>query len=795
MKQNFDKDWRFFLGDLAPKTDTAGWGGAKAKAFNFGATKYDLDDSRWRKIDLPHDFVMEGQYTRNQAEGNDMQAIPEMESMDSRHFAGGSLAGGVAWYRKSFDLPSDMENKRIYIHFDGVYRNATLYFNEYLIGTHSSGYSSFFYDITDFARFGEKNVIAMRVDSTGREGWWYEGGGIYRHVWLEIKENIHIEPWGVFAKSTVDLETGVAGLEISTEINSRAFADEEVTVESVIRDAAGKELAALSDKVTAAAWDITKCVHSTEISDAHLWDIDDPYLYTLETQISVNGEIKDTQTTVFGVKHTRFDANKGFFLNGRHVKIKGVCNHHDHAGVGIAANDSIQEYRLSQIKSMGANAYRSAHHQPTVELLDMCDRMGILVFDETRRMSSSPQDIECLRMLIKRDRNHPSVFLWGIGNEEIFSQGRNETARTTMSMKMEVQKLDGTRPITSAVVCWDGVQRFDSARYAMPVTKHLDVMGFNYCSVAWDDYHEVMPEQPVIITEEASNSGTRGCYSTDENKGHYYIYDPENKMKCVSGKKADKFEQGEKAWRNCADRDYMAGLFLWTGMDYRGEPTPLAYPAISTQFGIFDYCGFPKDNYYYYKSWWSDENVLHILPHWNYGEEGKPLTMYCYSNADEVELFVNGKSYGKKAMERNWYLTWENVIYEAGEVKAIGYRDGKAVMEKVVKTVDKGHEIKLSAYKNEISVGDTAIIEVEIADKNGNFMPTADNEITFEIENGEFLGTGNGNPGSHESDKLPLRRAFNGLCMLLVKGTRKGKIKVKAKSNGLVSGEAVVVVK
>lgn len=795
MKQNFDKDWRFFLGDLAPKTDTDGWGGAKAKAFNFGATKYDLDDSKWRKIDLPHDFVMEGQYTRNHTEGNDMQTIPEMESIDSRHFAGGSLEGGVAWYRKSFDLPQDLVGRRVYIHFDGVYRNSTLYFNEYLVDTHKCGYSSFFYDVTDFVRDGEKNVIAMRVDATGREGWWYEGGGIYRHVWLEIKEDVHIEPWGIFAKPEVNLEDKSADIEISTEVTNRKIGDTKITVKSTVKNADGAVVATAESDFDIPMWDTKIHKQNIHLTNANLWDTKSPYLYTLETEILDGDKVKDSEVTTFGLKHIRFDANKGFFLNGEHVKIKGICNHHDHAGVGIAANDEIQEYRLKQLMSMGANAYRSAHHQPTAELLDMCDRLGILVFDETRRMSSSPQDLEALRTLVKRDRNHPSVFLWGIGNEEVFCQDRPEVAKITVTMKTAVQKLDGTRPITSAVVCWNGVERFDNARSYIPVTKHLDVMGFNYCSIAWNDYHEVMPEQPVIITEEASNSGTRGCYSTDENKGHYYVYDPENENKCASGKKANKLEQGEMAWKNCADRDYMAGLFLWTGMDYRGEPTPLAYPAISSQFGIFDYCGFPKDNYYYYKSWWSDEDVLHIFPHWNFGEEGKPVNVHCYSNFDEVELLVNGKSYGKKAMEKNWYLMWENVIYEKGEVKAIGYRNGKAVMERTVKTTGKGHEIKLSAYKDEIGVDDTAIIRAEIVDENGNFVPTADNELTFEIDGGEFLGTGNGNPGSHESDKLPLRRAFNGLCMLLVKGTRNGNIKIKAKSNGLVCGEIVVKVK
>lgn len=793
MKQNFDKDWRFFLGDLTPRTDTDGWGGAKARGFNVGAARVDLDDSKWRKLDVPHDYVMEGQYTRKRGEDNEMQAIPEMESIDSRHFAGGSLEKSVAWYRKTFDLPESMEGKRIYIHFDGVYRDSMLFLNEYLVGKHAGGYSSFYYDITDFVNFGGKNVIAMRVNPTGGEGWWYEGGGIYRHVWLEVKEDIHIKPWGISAKATPDIIKKTAELEFIAEIENKTFRDMKATVKSTVKNADGTVVGEVINEVDTDKWDMKVCKQKTSLDNAILWDMKNPYLYTLETQVIVDGEIKDTETTSFGIREMHFDADKGFFLNGEHVKIKGVCCHHDHAGVGIAANDSIQEYRLKQLQKMGANAYRSAHHQATDELLDMCDKMGILVFNETRRMSSSPEDLEALRTLVRHGRNHPSVFLWGIGNEEILSQSRIETTRTTLTMKAEVEKLDGTRPVTSAVVCWDGVSRFDNARYAMGVTKHLDVMGFNYCNSAWDDYHEVIPNQPVIVTEDSSCGSTRGCYSTDENKGHYFIFDPDNEEKCKSGKKA--VSSGLNAWKNCADREYIAGTFLWTGMDYRGEPTPMAYPAISTQFGIHDYCGFPKDIAYYYKSWWSDEDVLHIFPHWNFGEEGKPLTVYCYSNFDEVELLVNGKSYGKKTMEKNCYLSWENVIYEKGEAKAIGYRNGKAVSEKTVKTADVGHEIKMSAYKDEIAAGETAIIKVEILDKNGVLSPVADNEITFEIDGGEFLGTGNGNPGSHESDKMPLRRAFNGLCMLLVNGTRNGEIKVRAKANGLVSDEITVCVK
>lgn len=788
-KINLDNGWKFFLGDLPPKSSTDCWGGAKARAFSFGAVSETFDDSRWRTVDIPHDFVVEGDYTQKNAQNADMQKIPEMESMDSRHFAGGSLDGGVAWYRKHFDIPKNCEKKRIYVHFDGVYRNSTVYLNEYYIGKCESGYVSFYYDITDFVNWGGENLLAVRVDATGREGWWYEGGGIYRHTWLEVKEDISAAPGGIFIYSNVDLKKKSAVLNIQTEIENKRLTDCDITVEQVVYDSGKNELAKTGSEVVSQAWDNAFCKQSMELENVKLWDIEAPYLYSLKTNIYADGNLTDTIVTNFGIRDICFDADKGFFLNGKNVKIKGLCCHHDHAGIGIAANDSVQEYRIAQMKSMGANAYRSAHHMPTDALLDICDRMGMLVLDETRRMSSAPQDLECLREMVKHARNHPCVFLYGIGNEEIFSQHRAETARTTITMKSEIKKLDPSRLITSAVVCWNGKERFDNAAEYVEVTKHLDVMGFNYCMSAWDDYHGRVPRQPVIITEASSNSGTRGCYSTNENAGQYYVLDDANMDKVANKRKAVKKDMGESEWKYCAERDYLAGIFLWTGMDYRGEPTPLAYPAVYSQFGIFDYCGFPKDNFYYYKSWWTEEPTLHIFPHWNFMDKiGERISVHCYSNLDAVELFVNGKSYGKKEIERNWYLTWDNVIYEPGEATAKGYKAGKEVMIKTVKTTDVPHKIDLIPYKKTIMNGDTAIINVRIADKNGLTVPTADHIIFFTIEGGQFLGTGNGNPGSHESDKIPIRRAFNGLCQILVRADREGVIKIGAKSNELIQG-------
>lgn len=794
-KIRIDKDWKFFPGDLPPKSSVDGWGGAKAKAFSFGATAEAFDDGGWRTVELPHDFVMEGDYTQKKSADTDMRQIPEMESVDSRHFAGGSLEGGVGWYRKHFDIPKDYEGKRIIIHFDGVYRDSIVYCNEYYIGRHESGYTGFYYDITDFVNFGGENLVAVRVDASGREGWWYEGGGIYRHVWLEIKEDISVSHNGVFVYSDVDLQRKTAVLTIRTEIENKRFTDNEdneieVEVEQLVYDARQTEIAGTRSVLISRAWENAECGQNAELETANLWDIANPYLYSLKTNVYVDGILTDSVETVFGIRDIRFDPVNGFFLNGKNITIKGLCCHHDHAGLGIAAaaDENVQEYRIAQLKSMGANAYRSAHHMPSDELLKICDRMGMLVLDETRRMSSAPQDIECLRTMVKGARNHPCVFLYGIGNEEVFSQNRPETARTTLTMKAEIRKLDPTRPVTSAVVCWDGKERFENAAGYVEITKHLDVMGFNYCRTAWDDYHERMPKQPMIITEAATFNGTRGIYETDEARGLYSAFDKDNFEKCRNGKKAVRQEemlQGE--WRYFAGREYLAGIFLWTGIDYRGEPTPLSYPAVYSQFGILDYCGFPKDNFYYYKSWWTTEPTLHIFPHWNLAEKaGGRITVYCYSNFDEVELFVNGKSYGKKKMERNWYLKWDDVVYEAGEAVVKGYKDGREVMTQTVSTVKEPYKIELSAYKNTVNAGKTAIINARIVDRDGNTVVTADNEICFKVEKaGRFLGTGNGNPGSHESDRLPVRRAFNGLCQLLVRAEEEGVIEITAGSGGL----------
>lgn len=796
-KRELDQGWKFYLGDLSPKTDSEEWGAAKAKAFHFGAAALDFDDDGWRSINLPHDFVMEGDYTRKQGKFEGGTNIPAMETIDNRHVAGGCLDGGIGWYRKTFQIDKACEGRRIYLHFGGVFRNSTVYLNEYDIGNHVSGYTGFYYDVTDVVNYGEKNLLAVRVDATGREGWWYEGGGIYRHVWLEIADAVHARPWGISVEASPcqDAEGNYADADIrvETQIISRSLRQECAVLESSVYDADGGLIRSAREEVSLEGWSGSTVVQHIEMEHPRLWDLDDPYCYRLQTIIYIGGQAVDVTDTHFGVRDIRFDADRGFYLNGRSVKIKGVCCHQDHAGTGIGMPDSIFEYRLKKLKDMGCNAYRCAHHAPAQALLDLCDRMGILVMGEVRKMGSTQETLKQLKDTVMRDRNHPCIIMWSVGNEEVFAQDRPEAPRIIRSMREEIRRLDRVRPITMAFCAWNGKDQLPSSEVFLPGARELDIMGFNYADREWDHFHEMAPKQPFIVTEASANSCTRGAYHTDPKTSQYYIMDPGNTGRF------QKKDAAEKQWKMTADRDYISGLFIWTGFDYRGEPTPLTYPAVSSQFGVMDYCGFPKDNYYYYKSWWAEEPVLHIFPHWNWpGREGQAVAVYCYSNLEEVELFVNGVSQGRKRMEENWYLEWPDVIYEPGSLSARGYAGGREVLFKEVRTTGAPYKICLVPDRTELRAGgaDVAAIAAKILDQENNVVPYAENLLTFEVTGcGAFLGCGNGDPGSHESDKVPARRAFHGLCQLLVEsGQDEGTIYVKVSANGLVPAECSIEV-
>ena len=791
MKQiiGMDSDWRFFKGDLEPAGDVSGWGGAKAKAFGFGATDKDFDDSGWRTVNIPHDFVVEGDYIKRQENFSSYGKIPAMETIDNRHVSGGSLEGSIGWYRKKFVIPKEYEGKRIYLYFEGIFRDSLVFLNHYDVGRHASGYTSFYYDVTEFLNYGGSNLLAIRVDATGREGWWYEGGGIYRPVSLFIAESVHIKPWGVFVTSKPVEKNGEyvnALVHIETELISRSVVSERAVLQTSVLDEAGNVITKTESELSLEPWGEERLQQEVDLKEIHLWDIQDPYRYQIKSCIYKEGELADTKTTFFGVRDIVFDKDTGFYLNGKNLKIKGVCCHQDHAGLGSAVPDKVWEYRLRKIKEMGGNALRCSHNPPAPAVLDMCDRMGLLVMDETRKLSSSRENMEQLRSMIKRDRNHPSIIMWSIGNEEIEVQDKEEGGRLVQYMKMEVRKLDSTRPVTMAFCGWNG-EYFHDPKVFFPVSEKLDVMGFNYMPEGWDEYHRIMKDQPIIITEASTNSGTRGCYETDSKRSSYFINDPLNE-----GNLAKK-DVAEFQWKKAAELAYISGIFLWTGFDYRGEPTPFSYPAVYSQFGIMDACGFPKDNFYYYQSWWTSKKILHFFPNWiNPDQVGKPVNIFCYSNADEVELFVNGISQGKKKMVKNWYLEWGNVIYQPGKLSAVGYwKNGESLM-KEIKAASTPTAVSLVPDLEEIRNNgtDVALITVKVVDESETVVPDCDTLIRFTVEGGgRILGTGNGDPGSHESDKEPMRRAFHGLCQLIVQAEEKqGDICIIASADGLRSG-------
>ena len=785
---NFNKGWKFCGEDLFPRNGADNYSGAKSKDNYYGAASPLYNDSAWQDVDLPHDYLIDDDYVTEVSHNIHENATePELAFQNVFLRSGGHIEVHAAWYRKWLKIRPENENCRVYLHFDGVFRDCLLYVNSYYVTRHESGYESFYVDISDFIDYENDNLIAVRINPEKHEGWWYEGAGIYRSVWLEISDGVRFDPMGICVSPVADLQKKTADISISTEISNMLYTDENLKIEWEISDKDGKKLSEGFGVCLVPCRDGVIAHFSTFLDDVTLWDIGKPYLYTLTARLYLDGILVDKVDTKFGIKHTHFDPDKGFFLNGRHVKIHGVCCHQDHAGVGIAADKSIFEYRIDRLMSMGANAYRTTHHMASPELLEVCDRKGMLVFEETRRMSTNPEDMRCLKTMVKRDRNHASIFLWGLGNEELRSQSAPEMARATKSMIYEIKKLDPIHPVTSGVVMKDGEKTHENADFCIPVTKNLDIMGFNYESFAWDDYHKKVPNQPMIVTEATSNSSTRGCYETDKEKGFFFIKDKDNLEKCKGAPEIKLPDEGENEWSLCNERDYLAGIFIWTGFDYRGEPCPMTYPAVTSYFGVFDYCGFAKDNFYYYKSRWQNEPVLHLLPHMNLKEKvGEKVDFYAFSNLDCAELFVNGKSFGFAHNKKDRYMKWEDVDYCLGTAVAVGYKDGKEVMKTEISTIGAPKKISAEVYKTDLSVGDTAIIDIKLLDEKGFVVPDDDRILSFSVEGGgRFLGCGNGNPTDHSKDRFPERSTFRGLCQLLVKMESEGKTHVTVSCEGL----------
>jgi beta-galactosidase len=727
-----DYNWRFALGHA---TDALKDYGHRTAYFSYfaktgygdGPAAAEFDDRAWRVIDLPHDWCVELPFDPKGGHSHGYKAI-------GRNFPENS----VGWYRKKFHIPETDLGKRIIIQFEGVHRDAVVWVNGFYCGTNHSGYYSFEYDITDYINYGGENTVAVRVDATMEEGWYYEGAGIYRHVWLIKTNPLHVASNGTFITTELNNENNHARIVTRTHIVNESNRALSFDIEERIINVEGKTVAQCTKRQQTLMSGAENEWRSTlMIQNPELWSIENPYLHKLITIVYSEGKIIDYYQTVFGIRTVRFDANYGFFLNGKSVKIKGTNLHQDHAGVGVAVPDALQDYRILRLKAMGSNAIRTAHNPPAPALLDACDRLGMLVLDENRLMGINQEHLSYLENLIKRDRNHPSVILWSLGNEEWAIEGNIKGARIGSTMQNYANKLDSSRAFTTAL----------SGGWDSGTGTVMQVMGYNYIVQGdIDQHHKKFPWQAGIGTEESNTIGTRGIYETNEATCHMA---PTNRMPENVGT--------EYGWKFYSDRPFLAGLFYWTGFDYHGESNPYGWPAVSSQYGIVDLCGFPKDIFYYLKAWWSDEPVLHIYPHWNWkGREGDTINVVAYSNCDEVELSLNGKKISRNHMPVSGHLEWK-VAYQPGTLIARGYQKGKEVLTQKTETTGAPASLLLSADKTILNANrqDVAVLTVAVTDTKGRLVPDAQNEVIFTISGpGKIIGIGNGDPSSHEKERF-----------------------------------------
>ncbi|NNT71926.1 glycoside hydrolase family 2 protein [Flavobacterium sp. IMCC34852] len=775
-KISLDEDWKFHFGHAAnPEKDFDYSKTAllhKSNVFATTVVNPKFVDTAWASVNVPHDWVVELPFV------NSPQV--EMDSHGYKPVGGMYPETSIGWYRKHFTVDKSKSSKRFELQFDGIYRNAEIWINGFYVGTNFSGYVGNSYDVTDYINFEGENVLVVRVDATQYEGWFYEGAGIYRHVWLNITDKIFIPVDGIFVHAEVKGKNAIVNIETTVQNNNLQASNG--SVYSYITDRNGKVLAKTAEqKITLGVHKNTTVIQKLNLNNTRLWSLDDPYLYRVISVVKSGNQIVHQTKTRFGIKTVRFDAKKGFFLNEKHLKIQGTNNHQDHAGIGSALPDYMQYYRIKLLKEMGSNSYRASHNAPTPELLDACDSIGMLVLDEQRLLNSSPEYVDQFKRLIKRDRNHPSVFLWSIGNEEQNIQGNDYGKRIAQTLLAIQQDLDPSRTSTYAA---------DMPNVYKGVNEVIPIRGFNYREYAVADYHRDHPNQPLLGTEMGSTVTTRGIYEKDEIRA--YVPDQDITHPWWASK-------AETWWKLAAENDFWLGGYVWTGFDYRGEPTPYKWPNISSHFGIMDVCGFPKNIYYYYQSWWTDKDVLHISPHWNWPEKiGKPIEVWVNSNADEVELFLNGKTLGKKVMPRNSHLKWE-VIYEPGTLEAIGYKKGKKITSKV-ETTGTAYKIILTSDKTILTADgkDATVVNISISDDKGREVPIADNMVKFYLSgDAKIIGVGNGDPSSHEPDKCKdgmwQRSAFNGKCQVIIQaGKTNGSIKLEAKANGLQSASTTI---
>lgn len=783
MRLNIDFDWKFFKGDIR------------------GAEKPEYDDKHWRETNLPHDWSIEGPFDKNNPTGG----------------SGGYLPAGIGWYRKHFKASESWLGKKAFIEFDGVYMNCDVSMNGTHLGSHFYGYTSFSYDVTPFLNYGEKeNIISLRVDNSKQpNSRWYTGSGIYRHVWLVLAEPVHIGRWGTYVV-VPEMKEDFAIVRATTTIKNESPSNREAELHTYVIDREDRIAASDISAFEAGAGRDCTVAQEVKVHGPHPWSVHTPYMYVLKSEIIQHGNVVDRYETPFGMRKIDFDADRGFLLNNEAVKINGACLHHDGGCVGAAVPERVLERRLELLKEMGCNAIRTSHNPPSPELLEMCDRMGFLVMDEAFDEWAIPKlkneddrygycehfdadAIEDLKSILYRDRNHPSIILWSVGNE-IPEQTTPDGPGILKRLVDVCHEIDPTRPVASAC---DNIKA-QPMETSDAFLELLDVVGYNYVN-RWqgrtetfyaEDHHR-HPQRKVIGSEHYSTRGIRGDYS-DRRENKDPFWKPYNTRMMMA----------EHLWRFTKAYDYVSGDFMWTGIDYLGEAS---WPFKSASAGVLDTCGYPKDGYYFYQSQWTDKPVLHLFPHWTWkGLEGKVMPVLCYTNCASVELFLNGRSFGVKSYEfprqgmterylhfdrpyvdvttSDLHLAWD-VPYEPGELEAVGTRNGTVICERTIMTAGDPAGIELAADRKTVfSDGrDVCHITVRVTDDKGNLCPCADNLIHFRIEGeGRLIGVDNGKPDSHESFRVEYRKAFNGLCLAIVQSTSNpGEISVHASSDGL----------
>jgi len=775
---DFDKGWQFNLGDVADAQQTG------------------FNDANWRTLNLPHDWSIEGKFNK------DNPATPE----------GGALPGGIGWYRKTFTIPASSKGKLVYIDFDGVYQKSTVWINGHELGFRPNGYISFRYELTPYLNYGGKNTIAVKVDNSVQpNSRWYSGSGIYRNVWLVTTNKVAIEHWGTYI-TTPEINSKSAKVSLKVRIKNSGNVTP-VTVKTTIYDASNHVVAAggeiipndkLKDSVIISNQLIT-------VKQPFLWSVNNPYLYKVITQVWCGDKIVDTYTTPLGIRYFNFDVNKGFTLNGKHLKILGICDHHDLGSLGSAINTRALERQLQILKAMGCNAIRTSHNPPAPELLNLADKMGFIIMDEAfdcwewgkvkydYHLYFKEWHKRDLEDQILRDRNHPSVFIWSIGNE-IPQQADTSALRIAPELAAIVHSLDKTRPITTAN------DRPDTSNKIIK-SGAIDLVGYNYHEYDYAKFHDRYPGQKFIATETTSGLETRGYYDMpsdsiriwpDWSKGDF-VGNADHTVSAYDNVRPPWGSTHEATWKVMKKYDYLSGFFIWTGFDYLGEPTPYSWPSRSSYFGIVDLAGFPKDIYYMYQSEWTNKPVLHIFPHWNW-PKGKVVDVWAYYNhADEVELYLNGKSVGiRKKTGDDLHVMWR-LTYQPGTLKAISRKNGRVVLTSVIHTAGKPAKIELLADRSVINADgkDLSFITVKILDKDGNVVPDADNKVDFKLNGNAFIaGVDNGDPVSHDPFKADYRKAFHGLALAIVQAKETpGDVTFTATSKGLAPATVVVKMK